>query len=164
MIQESKRILLISYYFAPHNRIGAVRPTKLAKYLTREGHQVTVICGTGFDGGEDPAMRRDLGELKDVHVIREWSPLRSMLMRKANAASAAAPSAAPRPKAQPSKGGVKKLVKRCVDMAYRYLRWMAEQDFRRLFLRISHSISLKPLEHPQSCYLKCNDIHIHRFQ
>ena len=127
----SKRILLISYYFAPHNRIGAVRPTKLAKYLTRMGHDVTVICGTGFDGVEDPTLRRDLTELKDVHVIREWSPLRSMLMRKAKSAPAAARPASAQPKAQPSSGGVKKMIRRCVDMAYRYLRWMAEQDFRR---------------------------------
>ena len=130
-MQESKRILLVSYYFAPHNRIGAVRPTKLAKYLTRAGHQVTVICGTGFDGGEDPTMRRDLGELGDVHVIREWSPLRSMLMRKAKAAPVKTSAAPAQPKAQPSSGGVKKLIKRSVDMVYRYLRWMAEQDFRR---------------------------------
>ena len=129
----SKRILLISYYFAPHNRIGAVRPTKLAKYLTRMGHEVTVICGTGFDGAEDPTLRRDLLELKDVHVIREWSPLRNMLMRKAKAAPAGVKSA---PAAQPSASSskakkVKKLIRSAVDMAYRYLRWMAEQDFRR---------------------------------
>ena len=39
-----KTILLISYYFAPQNAIGAVRPTKLAKYLTRMGYEVTVLC------------------------------------------------------------------------------------------------------------------------
>ena len=27
------RVLLVSYYFAPQNAIGAVRPAKLAKYL-----------------------------------------------------------------------------------------------------------------------------------
>jgi len=130
---KSKRILLISYYFAPHNRIGAVRPTKLAKYLTRMGHEVTVVCGTGFDGAEDPTLRRDLQELKDVHVIREWSPLRNMLMRKAKAAPAAVKTTpASQPAAPASKANkVKKLIRSAVDMAYRYLRWMAEQDFRR---------------------------------
>ena len=37
-----KRILIISYFFAPQNAMGAVRPTKLAKYLSRMGHEVTV--------------------------------------------------------------------------------------------------------------------------
>lgn len=132
---KSKRILLISYYFAPHNRIGAVRPTKLAKYLTRMGHEVTVICGTGFDGVEDPTLKRDLSELKDVHVIREWSPLRSMLMRKAKTAPAAVKPVPVQPKTTSASGGVKKMIRRCVDMAYRYLRWMAEQDFRRKAVR-----------------------------
>ena len=45
---DKKRILIISYYFAPQNVIGAVRPTKLAKYLTRMGHEVTVISGGGL--------------------------------------------------------------------------------------------------------------------
>ena len=51
---EKKRILIVSYYFAPQNVIGAVRPTKLAKYLARMGHEVTVICGLGRDGKKDP--------------------------------------------------------------------------------------------------------------
>lgn len=37
------QILLISYYFAPGNLMGAVRPTKLAKYFNREGYKVNVI-------------------------------------------------------------------------------------------------------------------------
>jgi glycosyltransferase involved in cell wall biosynthesis len=38
-----KRILLITTGFAPQNRIGAVRTTKIAKYLVKKGYQVTVI-------------------------------------------------------------------------------------------------------------------------
>jgi glycosyltransferase involved in cell wall biosynthesis len=37
------KILLISYYFAPYNTIGAVRVTKMVKYLERLGHDVKVI-------------------------------------------------------------------------------------------------------------------------
>ena len=78
-----KRILIISYYFAPQNAIGAVRPTKLAKYLTRMGHEVTVLCGPGMNDRRDPTLERDLGELADVRVIHEWNPLRTYKARKA---------------------------------------------------------------------------------
>ena len=70
------RILIISYYFAPQNAIGAVRPTKLAKYLSRLGHEVTVICGPGLNERRDPTLERDLRERADVRVVFEWNPLR----------------------------------------------------------------------------------------
>ena len=79
---KKKRILIISYYFAPQNVIGAVRPTKLAKYLARMGHEVTVIAGGGLDGQIDPTLERDLQELKDVHQLNEWSPLRDWYIHK----------------------------------------------------------------------------------
>ena len=72
----SKRVLLISYHFAPQNVIGAVRPTKLAKYLTRMGYEVTVLCGKGLGCLRDPLLARDLTELTDVRVVRERSFLR----------------------------------------------------------------------------------------
>ena len=72
----SKRVLLVSYCFAPQNVIGAVRPTKLAKYLSRLGYQVRVLCGTGRDALTDPLLQRDLSELADVRVVRERSFLR----------------------------------------------------------------------------------------
>jgi glycosyltransferase involved in cell wall biosynthesis len=37
------KILLISYYFPPYNTIGAIRSGKMAKYLTKLGHDVKVI-------------------------------------------------------------------------------------------------------------------------
>lgn len=118
-----KRILIISYYFAPQNAIGAVRPTKLAKYLARMGHEVTVLCGPGMNGRRDPTLERDLRELKDVRVIREWNPLRSRQARAAGvvpAGGAGAPAAA--------RGG---LVHGAADAAYRWLRWQADRSFRR---------------------------------
>ena len=72
----SKSVLLISYYFAPQNVIGAVRPTKLAKYLTRMGYQVTVLCGKGVSALHDPLLARDLAEIADVQVVRERSLFR----------------------------------------------------------------------------------------
>ncbi|MGW6302678.1 hypothetical protein, partial [Peribacillus butanolivorans] len=41
---QKTKILLVSYLFAPNNSIGAVRPSKFAKYLIRQGHDVTVLC------------------------------------------------------------------------------------------------------------------------
>ena len=81
-MKEHKRLLIISYFFAPQNLIGAVRPTKLAKYLTRMGHEVTVICGGGLDGKTDPTLQRDLQQLPDVHQLNEWNPLRDWYIRK----------------------------------------------------------------------------------
>ncbi len=38
-----KKVLLISEWFYPSNNVGAVRPTKIAKYLTELGYEVDVI-------------------------------------------------------------------------------------------------------------------------
>jgi len=38
------RILFISYLFQPNSRIGAVRPSNMARYLAEFGHDVTVLC------------------------------------------------------------------------------------------------------------------------
>ena len=126
------KILIVSYYFAPQNLIGAVRPTKLAKYLARMGHEVTIICGAGRDGRVDPTLQRDLEELKDVHLITEWNPLRTYAMKK-QASARMAPKAAGAPSAAPArKSGLKKLVFKLVDTAYVYLRWRSDVSFSRL--------------------------------
>jgi len=134
---DKKRILIISYYFAPQNVIGAVRPTKLAKYLTRMGHEVTVICGGGLDGKTDPTLERDLQELKDVRLCKEWSPLRDWYIHKAAKKQASAPAA---PAAQAAEepqepGGLKKWILRAVDAVYVYLDWFADCNFCRMARR-----------------------------
>ena len=133
---DQKRILIISYYFAPQNVIGAVRPTKLAKYLTRMGHDVTVIAGGGLDGQIDPTLQRDLAELKDVHQLNEWSPLRDWYIRKrsrAQAAPSAPAPALPQEAVQPT--GLKKLASAAVDSVYVWLDWFADRNFRRMAMR-----------------------------
>lgn len=43
---KKKRILIVSYLFAPNNAIGAIRPTKIAAGLIRKGYEVDVVtCG-----------------------------------------------------------------------------------------------------------------------
>ena len=120
-----KRILIISYYFAPQNAIGAVRPTKLAKYLARMGHEVTVLCGPGMNGRRDPTLERDLRELKDVRVIREWNPLRAYKAKKTARSAASGPSAQAR-QGSPRSSGLKR---RVADTAYLYLWWRADRSF-----------------------------------
>lgn len=71
-----KSILLISYYFAPQNAIGAVRPTKLAKYLTRMGYEVTVLCADPIAPFCDPLLQRDSTELAEMICVREHSLFR----------------------------------------------------------------------------------------
>lgn len=135
---DQKRILIISYYFAPQNVIGAVRPTKLAKYLTRMGHEVTVIAGGGLDGKIDPTLDSDLQELRDVRQLNEWSPLRDWYIykcKKQQAAPAPAAAAAQTAETPIEPGRLKKLVMRAVDAVYVYLDWFADRNFRRLAMR-----------------------------
>ena len=77
----SRRVQVISYYFAPQNAIGAVRPTKLVKYLARQGVEVTVLCGAPMTATRDPLLARDAAGLPDVRVISERSLLRSIKTR-----------------------------------------------------------------------------------
>lgn len=130
------RILMISYYFAPQNLIGAVRPTKLAKYLARMGHEVTVICGAGRDGKVDPTLKRDLDELPDVHTLAEWNPLRAWKKRKGGA-----PEAAGKPAPAAETARQQGLAFRLVDGAYIALRWLADRSFARLGRRELRKLS-----------------------
>lgn len=133
---DKKRILIISYYFAPQNVIGAVRPTKLAKYLTRMGHEVTVISGGGLDGQVDPTLERDLQELRDVRLLKEWSPLRDWyIYKRSRPAAPAAAAAAPASESAAEPSGLKKLILNAVDAVYVYLDWFADRNFRRLAMR-----------------------------
>jgi len=107
---DSKKILIISYHFAPQNKIGAVRMTKLAKYLSRLGYKVTVLCSAGREELRDPTLVRDLEELHDVHVIREWNLIRDRKERAAVAQHGQAPADPP------------KLRRRTGGFVYRFLR------------------------------------------
>lgn len=138
---QRKRLLMVSYYFAPQNTIGAVRPTKLAKYLTRMGYDVTVICGAGMNAAKDPTLAHDLEGLSDVHMIREWNPLRDYKARKrSKAVRCAEPSAgktggaAGAAKARTATGKAGYL-HRMLDSLYLYLWWLSDRSFRRRAIR-----------------------------
>lgn len=121
------KILLISYFFAPHNNIGAVRPTKLAKYLIRMGHEVTVLCSGGRDGESDPALKRDMANIPNVHVVEEWNPIRDKkrARQKNTAPKAAAAPAMPQRRSLMKKGKdvVYQLIGVASDVSFRHRGW-----------------------------------------
>jgi glycosyltransferase involved in cell wall biosynthesis len=67
------KILIVSYYFAPYNTIGAIRMTKMAKYLERLGHDVQIITAT-----DQPLPKRLTIESDEKKMIRtKWfNPLK----------------------------------------------------------------------------------------
>lgn len=71
---NNKKILIISYFYAPANAIGAVRMTKISKYLNEKGYNVTVVTSTNNchlfqreTGGFDEILSNDI---KNIDVIR----------------------------------------------------------------------------------------------
>jgi glycosyltransferase involved in cell wall biosynthesis len=61
---RDRRILLVSYFYPPSTDTGAHRPTALAKYLRRAGHDVTVLTTSAYgrsaeDAGEQVERTTD---------------------------------------------------------------------------------------------------------
>lgn len=66
-----KKILIVSPYFAPENSVASIRFTKIAKYLQKMGHDVTVLCTQmNVQWVVDKTLERDLKELKKVVRIK----------------------------------------------------------------------------------------------
>lgn len=128
---EHKKILLISYCFAPQNVIGAVRPTKFAKYLTRLGHEVTVICGVGKTDLKDPTLESDLQELQNVRMVREWNPLRDMSRRKKRGEAVAQKAGVQAERKKDEARGSSGFLHRVIDQAYILLAFLADRSFAR---------------------------------
>jgi glycosyltransferase involved in cell wall biosynthesis len=124
-----KSVLLISSFFAPQNAVGAVRPTKLAKYLARMGYGVTVLCRAPAETLRDPLLARDLEELADVRMVKERSLLRLIKQNKAaggSARSGGAAAASPPPNRSPK---LKKSA--AADALYLWLTQRADAAFGR---------------------------------
>ena len=66
------KVLIIARYFSPYNAIASVRLTKLAKYLHRNGHHVTVLTAQNRDKLIDPILLKDEQEI-DVIIRAENS-------------------------------------------------------------------------------------------
>lgn len=61
------KILFIAEFYAPDSVIGAVRISKLSKYLHRFGHDVTVVCSSKIVGKKDDKL---LEELEGISIHR----------------------------------------------------------------------------------------------
>ena len=88
-------ILLIAYYFPPINSAGSVRPTQMAQWLRRGGHDVTVLThgyektgdpGPGIIRVHDPAFVRGHWGSRFFHWLawRAWAELQNFCGRYAS--------------------------------------------------------------------------------
>ena len=65
-----KRVLIVSYLFAPNNSIGAIRPTKLAAGLAERGYDVDVVT-YGYTQN-DSLM--DIPHVRKIYRMNEFTP------------------------------------------------------------------------------------------
>jgi hypothetical protein len=78
------RILLVSYFFAPANSMGALRITRLASFLMHRGHDVRVL--TAADPGSPPTLNCDFpGEqvVRTSQLDINWLPRQLAALRNA---------------------------------------------------------------------------------
>jgi glycosyltransferase involved in cell wall biosynthesis len=75
-----KKVLIISYYFAPENKMGAIRFTKISKYLVREGYDVEVICYSNITK-KDTIGEEDIKQIDKIHKIND-SPIYNLLKKR----------------------------------------------------------------------------------
>ena len=65
-------VVLIAYYYPPHNEIGAARPHRFARYLRRHGTAVSVVCSSALlRRGSDQRM---LAEAEAAEHPPIWVP------------------------------------------------------------------------------------------
>ncbi len=153
-------ILLISYHFAPQNVIGAVRPTKFAKYLTKMGHEVTVICGRGMSEVPDPLLLDDLQSLQDVHVVEENNWLKRYQDRKKQATTPASSSSPVAQNQAKTRTGLKH---RIMDTVYISLRKKADASFQIKACAFLKTLKEKQFDVVFSSYGPISVHHIARF-
>ncbi len=67
-------ILIICSWFPPDTAIGAIRPYMFAKYLSKEGNNVTVIRLGTFEKKPDINMEYDFSNFKVISVMGKDSP------------------------------------------------------------------------------------------
>jgi Glycosyl transferase 4-like domain len=78
------KILLVSYFFAPANTMGALRSSRLATFLMGRGHDVRVLAAA--DPGPPPTLDCDFPEarvLRTAQLDINWLPKRLATLRNA---------------------------------------------------------------------------------
>lgn len=79
------KILLITYYYKHKNAMASVRPVKLAKYLSRQGHEVTVLTSNQIDtwtkSYNEPVADENIREIYAPQIAR-WSKINGYLQHR----------------------------------------------------------------------------------
>lgn len=69
-----KKVLFICQYFGTFNTIGAIRPTKFAKYLSlSEDYEVTVVCCKPRSKEFDKTRLQDLNHIHKIYEVSQVS-------------------------------------------------------------------------------------------
>jgi hypothetical protein len=76
-----KKILIVSYLFAPENAIGAIRPTKIAKYLSKKAYDITVIT-TSNKQKYDSIFEKDLLEINKIIELDHSDKYKKKFIKK----------------------------------------------------------------------------------
>jgi hypothetical protein len=80
--KSAMKILLVSYFFAPANTMGALRLSRLATFLMRRGHDVRVLAAA--DPGPPPTLDCDFPDeraLRTAQLDINWLPRRLAALR-----------------------------------------------------------------------------------
>ncbi len=129
-----KNVLIISKNFAPSNIISAIRPTKLAKYLTRSGYEVTVLT-VEQNLPKDVLLEKDLAECGRVlraPQSESFPFLTRLLRRPLRKKKAPAKNGAPAvsSEAAPPSASKQNALRRLLSQLAQYLRFRKqEQEF-----------------------------------
>ncbi len=119
-----KKILILSYNFAPRQTVGVIRPTKLAQALAEAGNQVDVVCVKPF-GNLDHSFDSALEKLNITYINR-------IIVEEKAAPAGAKPKPAPAP--APKKK--KTLIQKAKTEAREILKITRSIDFARKFEKL----------------------------
>ncbi len=65
-----KKLLIVAYYFPPHNFVGAYRPFRFARYLSRMGWRIAVLSSEGPEKRRsDPELMKHLPGGIEIHRV-----------------------------------------------------------------------------------------------
>ena len=124
------KVLIVSYHFPPDSRVGAVRPAKFAKYLSRFGWQPYVLTiGLNYIPSPDEDRLRDVRDVPTVRtavwptVTDAFARLRRRLLATGGRRAAAATSSDRQPLAgEPPASHVAERAGRAADWSVRVKR------------------------------------------
>lgn len=120
-----KKILILSYNFAPRQTVGVIRPTKLAQALAEAGNIVDVVCVKPF-GKLDHSFDTALEKINEITYIDKI-----IVEEKASPSVSSQKPAAPAP--APKKKG---FVRKAKTEAREILKITRSKDFAKKFEKL----------------------------